>query len=179
MSDTLAITRRIDIPEAGRYSLDPLRSSVTLRTRLFGLQSLSATMYIAAGQIDIDPRIPRATVTATINAASFSTDNPRRDNDVRSARFLHAEKNPDFTFRADVLSHGRGRWTLTGEQFAQADLEGRECEFTAHLTAADSHSSASFVRPPAARLIRNSNPAGPCRRAGAGRRPAARRRHHG
>jgi polyisoprenoid-binding protein YceI len=115
MTDTHAVTRRIHIPAAGRYTLDPVRSSLTLRTRLFGLHSLPATMYITDGQIDVDPAVPRATVTATISAASFSTDNHRRDNDIRSPRFLHAGKYPELTYRAGPLSHDHGRWTLAGE----------------------------------------------------------------
>lgn len=115
MTDTHAVTRRIGIPAAGRYTLDPVRSSLTLRTRLFGLHSLTATMYIADGQIDVDPAVPRATVTAAISAASFSTDNPRRDNDIRSPRFLHARKYPEISYRADTLSQAHHRWTLTGE----------------------------------------------------------------
>ncbi len=115
MTGTHAVTRRIDIPAAGRYILDPVRSSLTLRTRLFGLHSVSATMYITVGQIDVDPAVPQATVTATISAASFSTDNPRRDNDIRSPRFLHADKYPEFSYRAGILSQDHGRWTLAGE----------------------------------------------------------------
>ena len=115
MTDSHAVTRPIDTPVAGRYTLDAVRSLVTLRTRLFGLHALSATMYIADGQIDLDPAVPRATVTATISAASFSTDNPRRDNDIRSPRFLHAGKYPEFSYRADALSQDHGRWALAGE----------------------------------------------------------------
>ena len=115
MTDSHAVTRPIDTPVAGRYTLDAVRSLVTLRTRLFGLHALSATMYIADGLIDLDPAVPRATVTATISAASFSTDNPRRDNDIRSPRFLHAGKYPEFSYRADALSQDDGRWALAGE----------------------------------------------------------------
>jgi polyisoprenoid-binding protein YceI len=115
MTDTHSRTRRIDIPAAGRYTLDPVRSSLTLRTRLFRLHSLTAAMYITGGQIDVDPAVPQATVTVTISAASFSTDNPRRDNDIRSPRFLHAGKYPEIGYRAGTLSQDHGRWTLTGE----------------------------------------------------------------
>jgi len=115
MTDTHAAIRRIDIPAAARYTLDPARSSVTLRTRLFGLHSLSATMYITEGQIDVDPAVPRAVVTATISAASFSTDNPRRDNDIRSPRFLNADKYPELSYRAGTLRQDHDRWTLAGE----------------------------------------------------------------
>lgn len=115
MTDTHAVTRRIDIPAAGRYALDPVRSSVTLRTRLFGLESLTATMYIAGGQIDIDPAAGQAAVTATISAASFSTGNPRRDNDIRSPRFLHAGQYPELSYQAGTLCQDHVRWTLAGE----------------------------------------------------------------
>lgn len=115
MTQTRAVTRRIDIPAAGRYTVDPVRSSVTLRTRVLGLESLSAAMYVTEGQIDTDPAVPRAAVAAAISAASFSTDNPRRDSDVRSPRFLHAGKYPELSYRAGALSHDHGRWTLAGE----------------------------------------------------------------
>jgi polyisoprenoid-binding protein YceI len=115
MTDTHALTRRIDIPAAGRYTLDPVRSSLTLRTRLFGLHSLTAAMYISDGHIDVDPAVPRATVTAAISAASFSTDNPRRDSDIRSPRFLHAGRYPELSYRSGTLSQDHDRWTLAGE----------------------------------------------------------------
>lgn len=115
MTSTHTVTPRIHIPAAGRYTLDPVHSSVTLRTRLFGLEALTATMYIAAGQIDLDPAVPQATVTVSISAVSFSTDNPRRDNDIRSPRFLHASQYPELSYRADTLSHDHGHWTLAGE----------------------------------------------------------------
>ncbi|HEU5419648.1 MAG TPA: YceI family protein [Streptosporangiaceae bacterium] len=115
MTDTQAEIRRIDIPAPGRYIIDPARSSVTLRTRLFGLHALSAAMYIADGQIDLDAAVPQAAVTAAISAASFSTDNPRRDDDIRSARFLHADTYPELRYRAGTLSQVHSRWTLAGE----------------------------------------------------------------
>jgi polyisoprenoid-binding protein YceI len=115
MTDTHAVTGRIEVPAAGCYVLDPARSSITLRTRLFGLHCLPVTMYVADGQIDVDPAVPRATVTATISAASFSTDNPRRDDDIRSPRFLRAAEYPVLSYRACVLRQDLGRWTLRGE----------------------------------------------------------------
>jgi polyisoprenoid-binding protein YceI len=115
MTDTHAVTRRIDIPAAGRYTIDPVHSSLILRTRLFGLHSLSAAMHIVAGQLDVDPAVPRATVTAAISAASFSTDKPRRDDDIRSPRFLYASEYPELTYRAGTLSRDHGRWILAGQ----------------------------------------------------------------
>jgi polyisoprenoid-binding protein YceI len=115
MTGTHAVIRRIDTPPAGRYSLDPVRSSLILRTRLFGLHPLSATMRIANGEIDVDPAVPRATMTAAVSAASYTTDKPRRDDDIRSPRFLDASKYPEITYRATALNQDHGRWALVGE----------------------------------------------------------------
>lgn len=115
MTDVSNMAGRIEVPAAGRYRLDPSRCSVTLHTRLFGIQPVAGTMRVGTGEVVVDPAIPQASVAATVNAASFHTGNGRRDDDVRSARFLDAQKYPEFTFRADTLRQAQGRWMLTGE----------------------------------------------------------------
>jgi polyisoprenoid-binding protein YceI len=115
VTDSTSMTRRIEVPAAGRYRLDPFRSSVTLRTRLLGVRPMTGTMRVGTGEVVVDPASPQASVAATVNAASFHTGNGRRDDDVRSARFLDAKKYPEFTFRADSLRQAQGRWMLTGE----------------------------------------------------------------
>jgi polyisoprenoid-binding protein YceI len=116
MTHSSAPTQRNGVPPAGRYRLDPVRSSVTFRTRhLFGLGAVSGTMAVTGGEITVDPAAPHASVTATTSAASFSTGNRARDRDIRSARFLDAERYPDITFTAGTLSRAQGRWTLAGE----------------------------------------------------------------
>jgi polyisoprenoid-binding protein YceI len=115
MTETRSVTGRIDVPAAGRYALDPVRCRLTLRTRLFGLHTLPVAMYVAEGVIDVDPGVPRARVWAAVSAASFSTDNPRRDDDIRSPRFLDAGVHPELRYRAGALAQDDGRWTLAGE----------------------------------------------------------------
>lgn len=106
----------LHVPAASRYHLDPGTSVVTFWTRhLFGLGTVTATMAITSGEISIDPAVPHATVTATISAASFTSGNRARDRDVRSPRFLHADRYPDITFRAGALGHDQDRWMLAGE----------------------------------------------------------------
>lgn len=112
VSDT---TRRVNVPAAGRYRLDPFRSLVCIRTRLLGVRPLRGTLRFGAGEVTIDPDGPRASVFATVHAASFSSGHGSRDDDVRSARFLDAEKYPDLTFQASELSRRGQRWMLTGE----------------------------------------------------------------
>jgi polyisoprenoid-binding protein YceI len=116
MTTTSTATQRTDVPAAGRYRLDPARSSATFRTRhLFGLGVVSGTMAVTGGEITIGPAVGQASVTAVVSAASFHTGSRLRDRDIRSAKFLDAGQYPDITFRAGTLSHDRGCWVLPGE----------------------------------------------------------------
>lgn len=104
------------VPAAGRYRVDPARSSVTFRTRhLFGLGSVSGSMAITSGEITVNPVVSQAAVTAVVSAASFGTGSRARDGDVRSARFLDTAQYPDITFQARTLSRDQGRWMLAGQ----------------------------------------------------------------
>jgi polyisoprenoid-binding protein YceI len=107
---------RMDIPAAGRYRINPARSSVTFRTRhMFGLGTVSGTMLVTSGAITLDPAVPRASVTAAISASSFSTSNKKRDDDVRSKKFLNVDAHPEFVFHTGRLIEAQNRWFVTGE----------------------------------------------------------------
>ncbi len=100
----------------GRYRLDSDRCEVAFRTRhLFGLDGVAGTMRLTSGEIFYEPALPQASVAAAVSASSFSSGNDRRDGDVWSAKFLHADAYPEFTFQAADLDQAPGRWTLSGE----------------------------------------------------------------
>lgn len=69
---------------------------------------MSGIIRDITGEVTHDPAVPEASVTATaaatLIASSFSTANRARDHDIRSARFLDAERHPDITFTAGTLS---------------------------------------------------------------------------
>lgn len=68
-------------------------------------------MSATKGEVTLDPAVPRASVTVTLSAASWRTGTRARNRDIRSPRFLHAERYPDITFRAGrsaTLTAGRG-----------------------------------------------------------------------
>jgi polyisoprenoid-binding protein YceI len=116
MTTSSTTTQRASVPAAGRYRLDPVRSSVTFRTRhLFGLGAVSGHMALTGGEITIDPAVPQATVTAAVSAASFHTGSRIRDRDIRSAKFLDTGRYPHITFRAGTLTRAGSRWMLAGD----------------------------------------------------------------
>jgi polyisoprenoid-binding protein YceI len=69
------------------------------------------------GTILMDPSAPEASsVEVTIQAASISTDNERRDNHLRSKDFFAADSFPTLTFKSTkVAPAGKDKYKVTGD----------------------------------------------------------------
>jgi polyisoprenoid-binding protein YceI len=97
----------------GTYAIDTSRSQVRFRaTHSFGLGPVAGTFTVRDGTITVTPE--GAEVTARVAADSFTTDKARRDADVKSKRFLHAEAHPDLLFTGRHLTRDGDRWLLHG-----------------------------------------------------------------
>jgi polyisoprenoid-binding protein YceI len=89
----------------GRYHLDLATTTIEFSTRhLFGLAPVRGEMTMVCGSADINYPLSESLVRAEIDAASFSTDNPRRDATVRGRRYLDVQAHPTFTFVADRVA---------------------------------------------------------------------------
>ena len=87
-------------PQLGRYEIDASQSRVTFRTRhMFGLGPVRGTFAIRSGTADIAEPLTDSAIHAEIDTASFRTPNPVRNQSVRSARFLDADRFPVISFR--------------------------------------------------------------------------------
>jgi polyisoprenoid-binding protein YceI len=99
----------------GSYLIDTARSTVRLTaTHVFGLKPVDATIAIRSGTVMVGAGPELSTVSADLDAASFTTDDPRRDKDVRGKRFLAAETHPAIGFRSTGLTRTADGWQLTG-----------------------------------------------------------------
>jgi polyisoprenoid-binding protein YceI len=102
-------------PPAGRYALDPARTSVSFVTRhMFGLARVRGTLSVTGGYLTIADPAENSTVEAEADAASFSTRNVIRDPQVRSAMFLDVRRHPAVTFRSTAIRRSGDRWTVSG-----------------------------------------------------------------
>ena len=54
-------------------------------------------------------------MTATIELASIDTNNPQRDDDLRSANFFETDTYPTMTFRSTSICHGEDGFDVDGE----------------------------------------------------------------
>jgi polyisoprenoid-binding protein YceI len=99
------------------WQIDPMHTQVEFSAKHFGMMTVRGHFREVTTRGQIDPSNPAASsVEVTINVASLTTNNPQRDNDLRSSYFLELEKYPTITFRSTRIEPaGEDRYTLTGD----------------------------------------------------------------
>lgn len=96
------------------YRIDPTRSTIRFTVRgLFGLATVRGTFTVRDGTIVVADEPARSKVDATIDAASFATGVRRRDEDIRSKRYLDTAAHPDIRFTSREVTAGSVTGILT------------------------------------------------------------------
>jgi polyisoprenoid-binding protein YceI len=94
---------------AGTWEIDSVHSEVSFVVRHLVVSKVRGRFDRFSGTIVTDQDPARSSVTATIDASSINTNEPNRDQHVRSADFLDVENFPNITFRSTaVRTEGRG-----------------------------------------------------------------------
>lgn len=146
MSTTSQPTK-VEIPTAGVYVLDPATSSITFATRhLFGLGGVTGTFTLRSGEITVTDPFSESRVHAVVDASSFTTDKPKRDEHVRSNKLLDATAYPDLAFRSTGLHQVDGGWVLTGELTARGTTAPAELSITGVAAEGDALALAATSR---------------------------------
>jgi polyisoprenoid-binding protein YceI len=127
----------VSVVPAGKWSVDVPRSSVAFTVRHMVLATVQGRFRKFDGTLEVGSGAPRA--TGVVRAASIDTDEPIRDEHLRSSQdFFDVERYPEITFdstRIDDLDGGRfrivGDLTMRGvtreiELDAQLGGTGRE-----------------------------------------------------
>ena len=117
-----------------RWTLDPARSSVTLRHKtMWGLVTVGGAFGDLAGQAEVGAD-GTARGQLEIGAASLDTGNAKRDKHLRSADFFNADEHPHIVAvlqRADLAGGAGDQVTVTGQLTAAGVT--RPLTFTATL----------------------------------------------
>jgi len=104
----------------GTYLIDPVRSSVRFTaTHVFGLRPVEGTFTVRSGTVVVAEEPRRSTVSAELDAGSFTTGDHRRDADVRGKHFLDAARWPAIGFRSTRLDLSAPGPKLIGELSAR------------------------------------------------------------
>jgi polyisoprenoid-binding protein YceI len=115
----LAVALLLTVSAAAQdtWQLDPPHSSAQFSVRHLGVSTVRGAFTKVSGSVVYDPaNLSKSSIQATIDASSVDTRVDMRDNDLRSPRFLDAQKYPTITFQSrKVEAAGAGKLKVTGD----------------------------------------------------------------
>lgn len=127
----------------GWWAVDPAGSTARFRVRDKLVATARGTIAIAAGTIRIGAAGDVVTARVELTTASIDTGNRRRDRDLRTARFLSADRHPTIVVQAAPAPAGSNGWTGPAQLHARGTSV--PVDLTVTLTAVDEGSAAARV----------------------------------
>jgi polyisoprenoid-binding protein YceI len=102
---------------AGTWNADATHTDVSFKTRHMGVGKVRGTFELASGTLTVGPNgLEDSTVTAVIDVHSIETKSQQRNDHVKSADFLDAEKYPTIEFTSTGIRNFDGEtFTLVGD----------------------------------------------------------------
>ncbi|HYY53775.1 MAG TPA: YceI family protein [Candidatus Dormibacteraeota bacterium] len=100
-----------------KWEIDPVHSTIGFSAKHLMVSTVRGRFGAVRGTIDLDPADPeRARGEVVVDAASVDTNMPMRDQHLRSADFLDAEKFPHLVYRiSGVRRLGPERYRVEGD----------------------------------------------------------------
>jgi polyisoprenoid-binding protein YceI len=105
--------------QPGEWIADLATSTVSFTVRNFGLRSVTGQVPLVSARVTVGPSGQPVSVRAELDARGIDTGHPRRDRDLRGARFLATDRWPAITVQASTVqastiqASGAG-WTIAG-----------------------------------------------------------------
>jgi polyisoprenoid-binding protein YceI len=104
------------VSQAAVYNIDPSHSTVGFSIRHM-VSTVRGMFQKYSGTVDFDEKNwTSLKINATIEAASINTNEPKRDEHLRSADFFDVQKYPNLTFKSTTVKDlGAGKLDVTGD----------------------------------------------------------------
>jgi len=100
--------------KAGRWELDLAHSSIGFSIRHLGIAKVRGRFTEFEADILIGATLDSSSVRASVDLASVHTDNPDRDNHIRSADILDIASRPSMSFTSTAISAEGDGWVIDG-----------------------------------------------------------------
>jgi polyisoprenoid-binding protein YceI len=98
------------------YEIDTSHSSIAFTVRHLVISKVRGHFARWTGLIRYDDEDPtRSAIEVTIDAASITTGDEKRDGHLRSPDFLDVDQHPALTFKSRRIARGPGGFQVTGE----------------------------------------------------------------
>jgi len=90
-------------PLAGTWTVDPTHSNVEFSVKHLGIATVKGAFREFEGTLVVGEELGSATAAGTIKVASVDTNEPQRDEHLRSADFFDAANHPELTFASIAI----------------------------------------------------------------------------
>jgi len=112
-----ALLVTLSVAAQDTWQLDPPHSSAQFSVRHLGVSTVRGAFTKVSGSLQYDAtNLSKSSIQTSIEAASVDTRVEMRDNDLRSPRFLDAQKYPTITFQSKkVEAAGADKLKVTGD----------------------------------------------------------------
>ena len=110
-------TTAVEMPGyiAGTFTIDPGHSYVAFTVRHLMVSKVRGHFTRFQGELTLASDPLASSVTAIIELDSIDTNNPQRDDDLRSANFFETDTHPTMTFRSTGIRHSEDGFEVDGE----------------------------------------------------------------
>jgi len=123
---------------AGTWEVDPAHSSIEFRVKHMMISTVRGRFREFEGTIEAAPDYHDSKVSGCVKTASIDTNEPRRDEHLRSADFFHAEEHPEIRFESTSVEHVQGgTYRVGGDLSMHGERKPVEFEVTVHGASGD------------------------------------------
>ena len=108
---------QIQIPGyvAGTWDIDPLHTEVGFSVRHLMVSKVRGRFTRFEGSFVTAPDPADSSATATIDMTSIDTNNPTRDDDLRSKNFFEVDQHPQMTYQSTGVGADGEEFVLDGD----------------------------------------------------------------
>jgi polyisoprenoid-binding protein YceI len=118
---------------SGSWTIDKAHSSLEFRVKHMMISTVHGRFTDFEGTIEAAADYHDSKVRGAIRTASIDTNEPRRDEHLRSADFFDADQHPTIHFESTGVEHlQRGNYRLTGDLTMHGETRPITLEVTVH-----------------------------------------------
>lgn len=100
---------------ASTWDVDGSHSSAGFTVKHMMVSNVNGSFNVKSGTVNVDEKdITKSTVEAVIDATTVNTNEPKRDEHLRSADFFDTEKYPTITFKSTKVEKAGENLKVTG-----------------------------------------------------------------
>jgi polyisoprenoid-binding protein YceI len=118
---------------SGTWIIDKAHSSIEFRVKHMMISTVRGHFTDFEGTIEAAPDYHDSKVRTEIRTASIDTNEPRRDEHLRSADFFDADQHPTIRFESTDVEHlERGNYRVNGNLTLRGETRPVNLEVTVH-----------------------------------------------